>query len=733
MQVKKVLVKYQYLLRFVASLCLILYVPWLLFSLSVVKRSYSELLARNETNYRETVTSFHTYFLEELDILKNHAISFAYDNSSLDSKIVKETIETHPYYYLGAADALSEYKIGLRYVTDIGLYFYDTDYILTSSYKYSFDDFLNLYSGTSPEQIQEMTNFFHADTSNFTILSTFKYKDYSDARLFIGIPVTINNKHKALVFYTMRYDSISTSFFGTQSTEQLRLCIFDHNGSLMYTNRRIDPLLLKNEGFASYITDTDSTIFKYDYNTDDRYTVFKSHNAQLGNVFVSIVPQNQIEKSFKEFYDKMKNITILIAISSLLMIMGAVYVNYKPILKLVRSVANKHGNTGLYSEIDTITQAFYQIEEHVSEQEMLLMDYLLSNLLYGISISKTDAERLDVNFLNGTFCVLTIADIKLDSVGREQLEAHIQMESNIHTYITDILCKNHIVLICILEDEKQETIENLERNIKQYLYDHNSVSYKIGIGHIVNQLDDIQKSYMNALYSMESASISLSSSNTEVSVIEDYPSEDIALFLQYVKNGQMSNALKVLEEVKEYLINKVNSVLFQRYICYDILTAYIKCLDQISYPISKKETSDLLAHNNLVEFYDTLSISVKQVCESISSRNEDIQSSLQKQILDYINNNYTDPNMSRTQVADHFGISIYSLSRLFKSIIGIGLSEYITAKRMELSKQLLLITDKTITQIATEIGINDSNYFSKLFKTTWNMTPSRFRKQHEAE
>jgi len=732
MDLRKYLVKYQYLLRFIASLCLILYVPWLIFSFAIVKSSYERLLARNEEYYRETAASFHTYFLEELELLRNHALSIAYDNSSRNSKITKEIIESHPYYYSTASQALSLYKIGLRSAMDIGLYFYDTDYIITSSYKYSFDEFVNLYSGTSEEQMEEMARFFQTDAIDLAILSTFKYRGYPDGRLFIGIPVIINNKHKALVFYMMRHDSISTSFFDTESRDQLLLSIFDNNGSLIYTNKRIDPILLNNEGLASFIADMESPVHKFDHK-GNRYSVFKSQNTRLGNVFVTIVPQNQVETSFDQFYRRLKITTILTALGSVFMLMAAVYVNYKPILNLVRSITNKYDSTDLRGEIDTITQAFYQIEEHVSEQKMMLMDYLLSNLLYGISIPKADAERLDVNLLNGNFCVITIADLKLDSAGRERLGEYIQRESNINTYITDILYKNHVVLICVFSEEQQGVIDSLARRIKDFLYDNYRVAYNIGVGHIVSHLDDIQKSYMNALYSMEAASISIPSPDTGVAIIEDYPSEEIALFLQYVKNGQMQNALSILEQVKEYLIEEVDSVLLQRYICYDILTAYIKCLDQINYPISKKETSDLLAHNNFHEFIDALSSSVKQVCESISVRNEDIQNSLQKQILEYINENYTDPNISRTMVADYFGISIYSLSRLFKEIIGVGFSEYITAKRMELSKQLLLTTDKTIVEIAEETGVKDPSYFSKLFKTSYNMTPSKFRKQYQLE
>lgn len=661
-------------------------------------------------------------------ILKNHALTIAYDNSDVNSKIVKEAIESHPYNYFLASKVLSEYKIGLGSITDIGLYFGDTDYILTSSYKYSFREFLTVYSGATSKQAKNLIDFFNTDTNDITMMSTFDCRDYTDARLFIGIPVKMNSKHKSLIFYMMKYNSISTSFFGTQSSEQLRFCIFDYDGNLVFTNRKLDPLLLKDKNFASFITDIDSSIFEYNNDTD-RYTIFKARNAHLGKIFISIVPQDQIEASFWEFYMRMKNNTILIAIGFVLMLIIIVYINYKPILKLVHNIINKHGNTGINSELKTITHAFKKMEEYVSEQRVMLMDYLLGNLLYGISIPKADAERLDVNLLNGNFCVIGIAELKLDSAERVQFAEYIHVKCNIHTNITDILYKNHMVLICVLKDEKEETITNLATEVKQYLCSKNRVSYKIGVGHIVYQLDDIHKSYMNALYSMELSALSVSASGAEISLIENYPSDSITLFLQYVQNAQLDNALKTLEEIIQYIIKKTDTAHLQRYICYDILTSYFKCLKRINYPITIKEASDLLAHNNARKLYNALTASVKLVCESIANINDNIYNSLQKEILNYVNENFTDPNICRTQVADHFGISIYSLSRLFKDSIGIGFSEYVTAKRMELSRQLLLTSNESIAQIASQIGINDPNYFSKLFKTTYNMSPSKYRGQ----
>ena len=150
MQAKQFLRKHNYLLRMVLSLCLALYIPGFIFGLIVVRRSYDEMLKRNEVYYRETTASFAAYFNTQLNLLKNHALAVTIDNMKVHNKIIKETVESHPYYYLMATKALTDFKIGLPNTVDIGLYFKDTDYIITSTFKYTMNDFLRAYSGDSP-------------------------------------------------------------------------------------------------------------------------------------------------------------------------------------------------------------------------------------------------------------------------------------------------------------------------------------------------------------------------------------------------------------------------------------------------------------------------------------------------------------------------------------------------------------------------------------------------------
>ena len=102
---------------------------------------------------------------------------------------------------------------------------------------------------------------------------------------------------------------------------------------------------------------------------------------------------------------------------------------------------------------------------------------------------------------------------------------------------------------------------------------------------------------------------------------------------------------------------------------------------------------------------------------------------LKGEVLEYLQSAYADSELNQVKVADHFGISTYSLSRLFKNHVGVGFSEYVTAKRLEAARELLLTTDESVGQIAAAVGIPNANYFSRLFKANVGLTPVKFRQE----
>ena len=58
------------------------------------------------------------------------------------------------------------------------------------------------------------------------------------------------------------------------------------------------------------------------------------------------------------------------------------------------------------------------------------------------------------------------------------------------------------------------------------------------------------------------------------------------------------------------------------------------------------------------------------------------------------------------------------------------LIDYINTQRVKRAAQQLTTTDRSISEVAEEMGILDVNYFAKIFKRTFGMTPTRYRREN---
>ena len=56
--------------------------------------------------------------------------------------------------------------------------------------------------------------------------------------------------------------------------------------------------------------------------------------------------------------------------------------------------------------------------------------------------------------------------------------------------------------------------------------------------------------------------------------------------------------------------------------------------------------------------------------------------------------------------------------------------DYINTQRVKRAAQQLTTTDRSISEVAEEMGILDVNYFAKIFKRTFGMTPTRYRREN---
>ncbi len=94
-------------------------------------------------------------------------------------------------------------------------------------------------------------------------------------------------------------------------------------------------------------------------------------------------------------------------------------------------------------------------------------------------------------------------------------------------------------------------------------------------------------------------------------------------------------------------------------------------------------------------------------------------------ILQFLNEYHT--NVSLSDLAKHFGRSKSHISHLFKKENGMTIRAYCNQLKLIDSKKLLATTDLPITEIALNVGFNDTSYFIALFRNEFGITPLQYR------
>jgi len=99
----------------------------------------------------------------------------------------------------------------------------------------------------------------------------------------------------------------------------------------------------------------------------------------------------------------------------------------------------------------------------------------------------------------------------------------------------------------------------------------------------------------------------------------------------------------------------------------------------------------------------------------------------------YVAENFCDPNISLITTARHVGMSAAHFSTVFSQTLGRSFISYLTGIRMEKAKELLRTTSMRLSDIALEIGYNEPNYFSHVFRKMEGITPKEYRARENGQ
>lgn len=201
--------------------------------------------------------------------------------------------------------------------------------------------------------------------------------------------------------------------------------------------------------------------------------------------------------------------------------------------------------------------------------------------------------------------------------------------------------------------------------------------------------------------------------------------------LHYIDLGERESCKRELDEyisgisgLYYYMfkleICKLVSEILNVYGDYGMEPDYSKVGDIIDFDITKTvNTYDKLKSylwDYLLEpLFDT-------ICTQVKERD------MKLQVITYLMDN-VERDINLEECAKHFNYNANYLSRWFKKTIGMTYTDFVTSKKMELCKTLLVDSDISVNELAERFGYSSPQNFIRVFKKYTLMTPGQYRKQ----
>ena len=90
------------------------------------------------------------------------------------------------------------------------------------------------------------------------------------------------------------------------------------------------------------------------------------------------------------------------------------------------------------------------------------------------------------------------------------------------------------------------------------------------------------------------------------------------------------------------------------------------------------------------------------------------------------------PNLNVDTIAAQFGIGRTNFYRKVRELTGMSPNDYLRKYRMERAAELLCTTDLPVSDVCVQVGVPDAQYFSKVFKVFFELTPTAYREKNQA-
>ena len=299
--------------------------------------------------------------------------------------------------------------------------------------------------------------------------------------------------------------------------------------------------------------------------------------------------------------------------------------------------------------------------------------------------------------------------------------------------------------VCILFQgvrtrDSNNKIRSICREIQQKVKEVIGIEVSMGIGGWVRNLEDLILSHDVAAKAIQYRY--LLGGSLLLDMEEKKPNREISLYdtleqltdsLKTGKKETMELCLSRMEqEIKDELVEKSRACMYLQQIVRAVGSASESLQTEREEPLRGSETllRNVTEQSTFQQAIGLVKEYAEEVFEKLSSLNSSSGQRQASLALDYIQNNYMDPNLSLNSICSYLSISTSYFSTIFKEVTGETFMEVLIRTRMDKARELLENTTLKNYEIAEKVGFSDPHYFGISFKKITGKTPTEYAREY---
>ncbi len=319
----------------------------------------------------------------------------------------------------------------------------------------------------------------------------------------------------------------------------------------------------------------------------------------------------------------------------------------------------------------------------------------------------------------------------------------------IETRFKDYIMKEEYVICCtnykvkeqwnsnksaiILEDINGQSVCIVSVLLKEEFLNNQLKGHYVGVSDVHKSIRELKEAYEEALYARKrtfATSNLITEYDAKAKINETVSDDTLEQLVLMIGTDKYEKATKILDKIiyktKQELVDMDQFCTIMETIIDKICITYEKVLDFST--VNYINLKNVYEYDNLNRYHEVLSSWMKEIHNKLEVEFHDYKNKQKIQMaIKYIHDNYNkDINMA--VVSNYVSMNYSLFSYLFKQYNGMNFVNYVKTIRINEAIKLLEETELKIMDISNCIGYENEKHFMKVFRTTYGVSPSEYRK-----